>query len=44
MLPALWLLGLGLRLVWWPLRRYGPARGVALWAAVLLVAVRLHGA
>lgn len=44
MLLALWLLGLGLRVMWWPLRRFGLARGVALWAVVLLVAVRLHGA
>ena len=44
MLAALWLLGFGLRLVWWPLGRYGLARGVALWAVVLLVAIRLHDA
>jgi hypothetical protein len=43
MTAALWLLVLGVRIAVWPLARFGPVRGVAVWAAVLLVAVRVHG-
>lgn len=43
MIAALWLLLLGIRIVAWPLARFGLLRGVAVWAAVLVVAIRLHG-
>jgi hypothetical protein len=43
MTAVLWLLVLGVRIAVWPLARFGRVRGVAIWAAVLLVAVRMHG-
>jgi hypothetical protein len=42
MTAALWLLLLGVRIAIWPLARFG-LRGVAVWTAVLVVAVRVHG-
>jgi hypothetical protein len=43
MTAALWLLLLGVRIALWPLARFGLLRGVAVWTAVLVVAVRVHG-
>jgi hypothetical protein len=43
MTAALWLLLLGVRITIWPLAHFGVLRGVAVWTAVLLVAVRVHG-
>jgi hypothetical protein len=43
MTATLWLLLLGVRIAVWPLARFGLVGGVAVWTAVLLVAVRVHG-